>query len=155
MERLYLPDFPGTRYRVSLVREDDVSNSSESVKPILNPEDAYQYVRGGLESKDREFFVSILLDAKNVPLGVSLISIGDLTCSVVHPREVFKAAILASASGIIVAHNHPSGSPAPSKDDLRVTFMLKQAGEIINIPLLDHIIVGRDTYYSMKQSGRL
>jgi len=156
MDSLYLKDFPGTKYRVALVREEDSTrNPSKKVKPITNPEAAYQYIRSGLKNRDREFFVSILLDVKNIPLGVNLVSIGHLSSSLVHPREVFKPAILASASAMIIAHNHPSGDPTPSADDINVTVMLKQAGEILQIPLLDHIIVGRDSYCSMKDREEL
>jgi len=156
MESLYLKDFPGTKYRVALVREEDsICNPSKKIKPITNSETAYQYIRYGLQNKDREFFVSILLDRRNVPLGVNLVSIGHLSSSLAHPREVFKPAILASASAMIIAHNHPSGDPKPSKEDFHVTFVLKQAGDILGIKVLDHIIVGSDSYYSMKDRGDL
>ena len=152
MERIYLEDFPGTKYRISLVRED---NSSASSDPISAPERAYQYIKSGLENKDRELFVTILLNAKNVPLGVHLVSMGALNSAFVSPREVFKAAIIASAAGIILAHNHPSGDPEPSLEDVQITVTLSKAGDILGVSVVDHIIVGHGTYYSMQENGHI
>jgi len=82
------------------------------------------------------------------------VSIGSLDASIVHPREVYKVAILANSSSIIVCHNHPSGDPTPSREDINVTKMLKEAGELLGIPVLDHIIVGSEgAYYSLKERG--
>ena len=82
-------------------------------------------------------------------------SIGDLTRSIVTPRESFKAAILASACSLIFAHNHPSGDPEPSEADITVTNTLKDAGKLLGIPVFDHIIVGNNTYYSFKEAGKI
>ena len=91
------------------------------------------------------------LNTRNQVLSLEEISKGTLNAAIVHPREVYKAVILRSASGIILAHNHPSGDPAPSRDDLVLTQRLKDAGELIGIPVLDHIIIGHDKYYSLRE----
>jgi len=151
MDKLYLDEFPGTKYRVNLIRE---SNDSLGWPAISNPKDVFEYIRS-LQNKDREHFVAIFLNAKNVPLGVNLVSIGSLCAATVHPRESFKAAIMASASAVIFAHNHPSGDPKPSDADILITQKLKDAGDLLGIPIHDHIIVGHDCYYSFRDSGKL
>ena len=108
----------------------------------------------------QESFWVILLDRKNRAIGRVMISLGTLTSCVVHPREVFKPAILASAAAIIVAHNHPSGDPAPSSADIRVTRNLREAATIMGIDLLDHVVVGcpegdpqKIGHYSFREAG--
>jgi len=155
MDELYMKDFPGRKLRVALVCEDLQPNPGSKIKAISNSKEAYEYVRQGLENKDREFFVAVLLDCKNVPLGVNLVSIGSLSASTVHPREVYKPAILASAAALIVAHNHPSGDPKPSVEDTNVTKTLAEAGQILDIELLDHIIIGQGGFYSFRDEGIL
>jgi DNA repair protein RadC len=155
MERLYMSEFPGTRYRTCLVKEESDSDGSKQPRALHCSKDAFEYVKAGLVDMDREVMVSILLDTKNVPLGVNLVSIGDLNSAVVHPREVFKPAILASARGLVLAHNHPSGDPGPSSEDRQLTIRLKQSADILGINLLDHIIVGREGYHSMRDSGTI
>jgi len=152
MERIYLTQFPGTKYRIELVREGTEGSVSISQKPLIGAKSVYQYIRAGLENKDREFFVSILFNTRLIPLGVNLVAIGGLNYAVVHPREVFKAAVLASASSLIIAHNHPSGDIGPSKEDINITNKLVQAGKLLDIPVNDHIIVGRNRYYSMAEN---
>ena len=90
-----------------------------------------------------------------MPLGVNLVSIGSLSATTVHPREVYKPAILASAAALIVAHNHPSGDPRPSLEDEKLTRNLAEAGQILDIELLDHIIVGSDSFHSFREEGVL
>ena len=149
MEKMYLDDFPGIKYRVNLIRED---NDTSNLSPLSNPNAVFEYFKP-LRNKDREYFVAVFLNAKNIPLGVHLVSIGDLTRSIVTPRESFKAAILASACSLIFAHNHPSGDPEPSKEDIELTKRLAKAGEIMGIYVLDHIIVCDKTYLSLKGKG--
>ena len=96
---------------------------------------------------------SFLLDSKNRVQRINTVSIGILDSSLVHPREVFKDAILASAASIIVAHNHPSGDPTPSIEDKRVTQRLYEAGQLLGIDLLDHIVIGDNKWVSLKQIG--
>src|SRR5207245_2331486 len=102
----------------------------------------------GLTMLDREAFVALHLDYKNRLDGLHVVSIGSLSASLVHPREVFKAAILSNAAAIIVVHNHPSGDPTPSREDREITARLKLSGETLGIPLLDHVIVATEGYRS-------
>jgi len=101
---------------------------------------------------DRENFVAIYLDSRNTLIAIHTISIGTLNASLVHPREIFKPALLCSAAAIILAHNHPSGDPEPSDADIELTNQIKKAGEVIGIELLDHIIIGRGSYKSLRNS---
>lgn len=105
-----------------------------------------------MQGLDRENFVVLLLDTKNKVIGINTVSIGTLNSSLVHPREVFKPAILASAAALILAHNHPSGDPKPSREDIEVTKRLIEAGGLLGIQVLDHIIVG-DYCVSLKEQG--
>jgi len=153
MEQIFLRQFPGIKHRTKLVKEGKESGNVQ-VSPLSNPEAAYEYARDGFQDKDREMFVAILLNTKNLPIGVNLVSVGGLDHSVAHPREVFKAAILASAHAIILAHNHPSGDPTPSAEDFRITKTLKEVGKIVGIDVVDHIIVAGTRYYSMSADGK-
>jgi DNA repair protein RadC len=148
LETLYMTEFPGTHFHVQLVREEFFAQPAHQ-RPIQDKDDAYLYLKDGLENRDRETFVSLLLDARLVPLGVNLVAVGQLDQARVHSREVFKAAILASAKNLILAHNHPSGDPQPSGADRDITVGLVWAGKILGIQVLDHIIVGRDSYQSL------
>jgi len=136
-------------YRVQLVKE---SNFTSDTKQISCPQDAYSILQGYMQGLDRENFVVLLLDTKNKIIGLNTVSIGTLNSSLVHPREVFKPAILASAAAIILAHNHPSGDPKPSKEDIEITKRLIEAGDLLGIAVLDHIIVG-DSCLSLKEKG--
>ena len=95
----------------------------------------------------------VLLDRKNAPIGINTISIGSLTASLVHMREVFKPAILANAASFICCHNHPSSDPAPSREDRALTQRLVEAGKLLGIALVDHIILGGTSYFSFKAEG--
>jgi DNA repair protein RadC len=121
---------------------------------ISSPADVESLLRGRIANLDRENFVAVLLNTKNEVLECPTISVGTLSSSLVHPREVFKPAIRASAAGIILAHNHPSGKVEPSREDRDVTRRLVGAAEIIGIEVLDHVILG-DGYFSMKEHGML
>jgi DNA repair protein RadC len=103
----------------------------------------------------REQFQVVLLDQKNKIIKDVMVSQGSLTASVVHPREVFNIAIRDSAAAIICVHNHPSGDPQPSREDRALTTRLGEAGRLLGIQVLDHIIVGRDTYMSFADEGLL
>jgi DNA repair protein RadC len=113
------------------------------------------YMKGAFdEDPTVEWFYVILLNRKNMPIGRTVVSRGSASSTVVHAREVFKPAILTAASGIIGVHNHPSGDPAPSRADIQVTRNLREAGQIIGIDLIDHMIIGDGTrYYSFSESG--
>jgi DNA repair protein RadC len=123
-------------------------------KPVVKtPEDVASLVKRRLKDKKKEYFLAILLDTRNQLIKVAEISIGSLEASIVHPREVFKEAISASAAAVIFAHNHPSGVPEASEDDINLTKRLAEAGEIVGIDVLDHIIIGDKKYLSLKREG--
>lgn len=120
-------------------------------KRINEPKDIAHIIKPLLWEADREHCLVIMLNGKNRITAINTVSIGTLTSSLVHPREVFKPAILTNAASIILAHNHPSGDPTPSEDDLSITTRLKAAGELLGIPVLDHIIIGY-SYYSTESN---
>ncbi|MDE3074994.1 MAG: JAB domain-containing protein [Chloroflexota bacterium] len=111
---------------------------------MANPGKVAAVVRDYLADVDREHFVVLLLDAKSRIIGINTVAVGTLDGAPVHPREVFKAAVLANAACVIVAHNHPSGDPTPSPQDRAVTRLLQRAGDAMRIPVLDHVIVTAD-----------
>lgn len=120
---------------------------------IRSPRDVANYLIEELRYLKKEHFIAVLLDTKNKVIAKETISIGTLNSSIVHPREVFKPAIKKSVSAIIVVHNHPSGDPTPSREDIEVTKRLIKAGEIVGIDLLDHIIIGGSDFFSLKDKG--
>jgi len=123
-------------------------------KPVVKtPDDVVGLVRGRLKGKKKEHFLALLLDTRNQLIKVAEISVGSLDSSLVHPREVFKEAIAATAASVVFAHNHPSGDPTASEDDIRLTKRLAEAGEIVGIDVLDHIILGDKNFLSLKREG--
>ncbi|NGZ77522.1 RadC family protein [Saccharibacillus alkalitolerans] len=120
---------------------------------VRSPRDAYEAVREQLDRLRKEHFVCLFLNTKNHIIGQETLSVGSLNASIVHPREVFRAAIKWSSASIVCAHNHPSGDPAPSPEDIALTKRLAEAGRIVGIDVLDHIVVGDDTYVSLKEQG--
>jgi DNA repair protein RadC len=137
-------------YRVSLVREKSLKAEYKYVK---NPLSVYEIIKPYLEDLDREHFVIMLLDVRKKVIGINTVAIGILSSCPVHPREVFKSAIMVNAAAIICVHNHPSGEPDPSRDDLTLTARLKEGGEILGIEVLDHLILGEERYVSLKERG--
>jgi len=133
-------------YELKVVRERRHGYGER--KRITNSRDIYEVFQGRFCSADREEFHVVLLDVKNRVLGFNVVSVGTLTFSVIHPREVFKPAILANAAGMIVVHNHPSGDPEPSAEDREITNRLWVAGELLGIKMIDHIIIGDGRYLS-------
>ena len=124
-------------------------------RKVSSPDDAVSLAKDFLEFSDRERMVLICLDIKSQPTHIQTISIGTLHNSLVHPREVFKAAILSNSASIILAHNHPSGDPSPSREDIEVTKRINEAGNLLGIGLQDHIIIGSNGHYSLKSNGQL
>lgn len=120
---------------------------------VTCPEDAADYAAPRLKYENKEHMCVMLLNVKNHIIAWEVVSIGSLTASVVHPREVFKPAIIKGAASIILVHNHPSGDPTPSKEDLEVTARMVQVGRVMDISVLDHIIVGGDKFVSLKEKG--
>ncbi|TYS00912.1 JAB domain-containing protein [Rossellomorea vietnamensis] len=122
---------------------------------IRSPEDGANYVMNDMRFLSQEHFVCLYLNTKNQVLHKQTIFIGSLNASIVHPREVFKEAFRRSAASIICIHNHPSGDPTPSREDIEVTKRLVECGKIIGIDVLDHLIIGEKKYVSLKEKGYL
>lgn len=130
-----------------------LSTPAKSRPTIKNPSDVTDLLMGEMKLLDREHFKAIYLNTKHTIISVETISIGSLNASLVHPRELFKTAIKRSAGAIIAVHNHPSGDPTPSVEDIEITRRLVEAGNIIGIQLLDHVIIGDYNYVSLKEEG--
>jgi DNA repair protein RadC len=122
---------------------------------IKEPEDVVALVRPKLEVEEQEVFVCLFLNAQAKVIGMQEVTRGLLNSSLVHPREVFRLAVLMGAAAIVVAHNHPSGDPTPSAEDRTVTQQLAAAGRLLDIPLYDHVIVAGDRFVSFATSGLL
>ncbi|MEW9670854.1 DNA repair protein RadC [Ammoniphilus sp. 3BR4] len=120
---------------------------------IRSPEDVAKLMMEELRYLTQEHFVCLFLNTKNQVIAQTTVFIGSLNSSIVHPREVFKAAIRKSSASVICLHNHPSGDPTPSKEDIEVTKRLMGAGQIIGIDVLDHVIIGDGRYISLKEKG--
>ena len=118
---------------------------------IKDPQTIVKAIRAGMKDKAKEHFKLILLNSRNKIIGISTISIGTLNANLVHPREVFKEAIIHNASSVVLAHNHPSGDPEPSEADLEITKRLIEAGKIMGIDVLDHIIITKAGFMSFKE----
>ncbi|HHV35909.1 MAG TPA: DNA repair protein RadC [Syntrophomonadaceae bacterium] len=132
-----------------LVREKSV----EYLSSVCTPEEAADILKPMLEDCDREKFIVLMLDTKNHAIAANTVSVGTVNSLLVHPREIYKAALLCNASAVILAHNHPSGDPTPSPEDIEITNRLNKAGEILGIEILDHIIIGDRTWISLKEKG--
>lgn len=146
------------RKRIDIVSIRMIRESSMlyGIRRINQPNDAVGIARRFLDDADREQLLVCSVDTKNQPTSISVVSIGSINSSIVHPREVFKTAILSNAASIIVFHNHPSGDTTPSKEDINVTNRLKEAGKILGIEVLDHIIIGVDGMFcSIKERGMI
>ena len=137
-------------YKVQLVRETSVTMPERLTSPDKVAKACVDY----LGNYDREHFIVILLNTKARIIGVNTVSIGSLNASIVHPREVFKPAVILGAASVILVHNHPSGDPSPSQEDLEVTKRLADAGRILGITVLDHLIIGDNCYFSFKERGK-
>ena len=120
---------------------------------IRTPKDVAALVMGDMRYLDKEYFRALLLNTKNQVLSIETISIGTLDSSMVHPRELFKIAVKKSAAALILVHNHPSGDPTPSKDDINITKRIVKSGEILGISVLDHVIIGNNKFVSLKTEG--
>lgn len=120
---------------------------------IRSPEDVVDLLMAEMKQLDREYFRIVLLDTKHRVIDMPIISIGNLNSSIVHPREMFKECIRRSSSGVIMVHNHPSGDPEPSDDDLDVTERIVEAGKLLGIDVLDHIIIGDNRFVSLHARG--
>lgn len=120
---------------------------------IRSAEDAAEYVMDRLRYLKKEHFITLHLDTKHCVIGEETVSVGSLDASIVHPREIFKSAVKKSASAILCVHNHPSGDPTPSQEDVAVTRRLVESGKLLGIDVLDHIVVGDGKFISLKAQG--
>lgn len=140
------------RYRVMLVKESGVTAGDVR---ISDSQKAYRLLQPLFDGLDREHFMVVGLDAKHAVIGINTVSIGSVTMSIVHPREVFKPLILMNTSAVLLAHNHPSGDPTPSQEDRALTRRLKEGGDLLGIAVLDHLVLGESRYYSFADHGAL
>ena len=122
---------------------------------LRSAEDVFRHFRDSLEKEKREMFYVVLLNNKNRKIRDVKISEGSLTASLVHPREVYNPVIRESAAAVIFVHNHPSGDPAPSQEDIEITRRLKAIGDVIGVRVLDHVVIGCDRYFSFSDKGML
>lgn len=120
---------------------------------IDGPRDVAHLLMPALRDADREHFLAVLLSTKNQVIEVVTVSVGSLSASIVHPREVLKPAIQASAAAVVVAHNHPTGIATPSPEDVEFTRRLARCGELVGIRILDHVVLGDGDYVSMREAG--
>jgi DNA repair protein RadC len=133
--------------RLAVIRD---GATAARVETISRSTDAAALVRTYLGNVDREHFIVLLLDGKHHVIGINTVSVGTLTAALIHPREVFKAAMLTQCAALICAHNHPSGDTTPSREDRELTERLAACGRLLGVPLLDHVIIGdgTDTHFS-------
>lgn len=154
-----LMDFPGvglakaSRIVSALELARRVSLAPQETITVSSPDAIYSYMLTRMKSYQKEVFICLHLDSKNRIISEDVVSVGTLNRSLVHPREVFKKAVKNGAASILVVHNHPSGDPQPSMEDKQVTRRLREVGEIMGIPLLDHIIIARDKRFSFREEG--
>ena len=143
--------------RINIVSIKMVKESSflYQTRTISSPKDAYEMIKEQLEGLDREQFIIACLNTKNEPTNITMVSVGTLNKAIIHPREVFKTAILSNAASIMAFHNHPSGETTPSQQDIQLTKRLYEAGELLGIKLLDHLIIGDGSFTSLKEKGYL
>lgn len=125
----------------------------EPKRKICSPKDVYTLMYPKMREQKKEKFITLCLDTKNQILKEEVVSIGSLNASIVHPREVFKSALLESSASVIMVHNHPSGDPSPSREDIMVTEKMVEGGKLLGIDVLDHIIIGDGKYVSLKDEG--
>ena len=144
---------PAKRINVVSIKMVKESSILYDIRKIQTPKDAVELGKRFLEESDREQLLVCCLDPKNQPTAINIVSVGNLNNSLVHPREVFKPAILSNSASIILFHNHPTGDPTPSNEDKLITERLRESGEILGIKLIDHIIIGDNSYYSLKENG--
>lgn len=138
---------------LKMVRESSILYD---IRRLTTPSDAAGLGRQFLEDLDREQVLVCCLDNKKQPVSINVVSIGTINCSEVHPREVFKTAVLSNAASIILFHNHPSGDPEPSPEDINITERIKEAGKILGIELLDHIVIGTEgSFCSLRERSLL
>ncbi|MGA2669767.1 MAG: DNA repair protein RadC [Ignavibacteria bacterium] len=135
------------------ITEDEKENLQ--LRPVTSPGDIVELIKSKIINYSREQFLVVSFDTRNRILGTDSISTGTLTASLVHPRETFESAIRKHAASIIISHNHPSGDTEPSEEDMKITKRLSEAGKVMGIEVLDHIIVTKNGYFSFKEKGMI
>ena len=145
-----------TTYKLMLVKDTSCRYELDT-KKIGSPKDAYSIIKDvfTMETQPEEILALLVLNTKNVVIACHEVSRGSINSSIVHPREVFKRALLSNGASIILAHNHPSGDPTPSKEDISITIRLKECGKILGIEVIDHVICGDGCFVSFKERGLL
>jgi DNA repair protein RadC len=134
-----------------LARRLQEEQSDVAGRPVIkSPEDVFNQVRSILAGKQKEHFIVLMLDTRNHVNGIEVVSVGNLDTSLAHPREVFQKAVTSGAASVILVHNHPSGDPEPSEEDIKLTKRMTEAGEIVGIAVTDHVIVCDNCYVSLK-----
>ena len=141
------------RASFELGRRCILSTREGVIRRVRAPEDVAALMVPEMRGLDREHFKAILLDTKNGIRKIVSVAVGSLNAALVHPRELFKAAVGASAAGIILVHNHPTGNPEPSAEDTELTLRFVKCGELMGIELVDHIVVGGERFVSMRERG--
>ncbi len=129
------------------------STGERALRKVRSPEEAAALMIPEMRDLDREHFKAILLNTKNGIIKIVTVAVGSLNAALVHPREIFKAAVGASAAGVIIVHNHPTGNPEPSAEDTDLTLRFVRCGELMGIELVDHIIIGGPDFVSMRERG--
>ncbi|MEW6545091.1 MAG: JAB domain-containing protein [Nitrospirota bacterium] len=142
------------QYQLRLVRDPSVDDTTIAER-VKTSEDFHRLMAGHFSGLDREHMKIVAINAKNEIIGMHTVAIGTLTRSLVHPREVWKAALLMNPAGIILAHNHPSGDPTPSKEDLALTARMVACGQLLGVQIMDHIVFVERGYWSMADHGQL
>ncbi|URN83912.1 JAB domain-containing protein [Acetobacterium wieringae] len=151
-----LKETPAKRVNIVSLKMVKEGHILYDVRKLSSPSDAAGLGRKFLDEADREQVIVCCLDNKNQPVSVNIVSMGTVNSSLVHPREVFKTAVLSNAASIILFHNHPSGDPEPSQEDINITERIKEAGKILGIELLDHIIIGSENQFiSFKEKNMI
>lgn len=141
------------RYTISLVKE--ATSPFHAQTRCQSSEDVYRYFKDICADQDREHLYALFLDTKHAPIGLNHVAMGTLNTTIVHPREVFKCAILLNAACLVIVHNHPSGDPSPSQEDRILTTRIADAGQLLGITLLDHVVIGDEGYYSFADHAML
>lgn len=156
LEVMGLSHLEALRLHASLLLTKKLSNAKQVERYIIkSPEDGADYLMEEMRSLKQEHLVVLFLNTKNEIIHKSTVFIGSLNASIVHPREIFREAVKRSSASIIVGHNHPSGDPTPSQEDIHVTRRLAEAGKIMGIDMLDHLIIGNNRFISLKEKGYL
>jgi len=138
---------------LELGRRGVLRSRENCIKKVGSPQDIANLMLPELKGLDREYFKAVLLNTKNAVIKIVTVAIGSLNAALVHPRETFKSAIAVSAASIVLVHNHPGGDPEPSREDKELTLRFIQAGKLLGIELLDHVILGNGSFVSLRERG--